>query len=99
MSFLETLTNINSAINDFVWVQVGLVILIGTGVLMTILTGFFQVSHIGHWWKKTIGGMFKKDSLKKKDEKSVSQFQALCTALAATIGTGNIVGVATAIGI
>lgn len=97
MSFLETLTNINSAINNFVWVQVGLVILIGTGVLMTILTGFFQVSHIGHWWKKTIGGMFKKDSLKKKDEKSVSQFQALCTALAATIGTGNIAGVATAI--
>ena len=97
MSFLETLTNINSAINDFVWVQVGLVILIGTGALMTILLNFFQVSHIGHWWKKTIGGMFKKDSLKKKDEKSVSQFQALCTALAATIGTGNIAGVATAI--
>lgn len=97
MSFLETLTNINSAINDFVWVQVGLVILIGTGVLMTILLNFFQVFHIGHWWKKTIGGMFKKDSLKKKDEKSVSQFQALCTALAATIGTGNIAGVATAI--
>ena len=97
MSFFETLANINSAINDFVWVQIGLVILIGTGILMTVLTGFFQVSHIGHWWKKTIGGMFKKDSLKKKDEKSVSQFQALCTALAATIGTGNIAGVATAI--
>ncbi len=97
MSFLETLTNINNAINNFVWVQVGLVILIGTGFLMTILLNFFQVTHIGHWWKKTVGGVFKKDSRKKKDEKSVSQFQALCTALAATIGTGNIAGVATAI--
>ncbi len=97
MSFLETLTNINDAINDFVWVEVGLVLLVGTGVLMTILTGVFQVTHIGHWWKKTVGGVFKKDSHKKKDEKSVSQFQALCTALAATIGTGNIAGVATAI--
>lgn len=97
MNFLETLTNVNSAINNFVWVQVGLVLLIGTGILMTVLTGFFQVTHLGHWWKKTVGGVFKKDSHKKKDEKSVSQFQALCTALAATIGTGNIAGVATAI--
>lgn len=97
MNFLETLTNINNAINNFVWVQIGLVLLIGTGVLMTVLTGFFQVTHLGHWWKKTVGGVFKKDSHKKKDEKSVSQFQALCTALAATIGTGNIAGVATAI--
>lgn len=49
MNFLETLTKVNSVINDFVWVQVGLVILIGTGILMTILLKFFQVSHIGHW--------------------------------------------------
>ncbi len=97
MSFFETLTNINNAINNFVWVEVGLVILVGTGILMTILTGCFQVTHIGHWWKKTVGGVFKKDSHNKKDAKSVSQFQALCTALAATIGTGNIAGVATAI--
>ncbi|MBQ7766644.1 MAG: alanine:cation symporter family protein [Lachnospiraceae bacterium] len=97
MSFFETLTNINNAINNFVWVEVGLVLLVGTGVLMTILTGCFQVTHLGHWWKKTVGGVFKKESHNKNDKKSVSQFQALCTALAATIGTGNIAGVATAI--
>lgn len=97
MNFFETLTNINNAINNFVWVEVGLVLLVGTGILMTILTGCFQVTHISHWWKKTVGGVFKKDSHKKEDVKSVSQFQALCTALAATIGTGNIAGVATAI--
>ena len=97
MKFLETLKEINNSINNFVWVQVGLIILIGTGILMTVLLKFFQVGHIGHWWKKTVGGVFKKDSRDKKDEKSVSQFQALCTALAATIGTGNIAGVATAI--
>ena len=64
---------------------------------MTVLLKFFQISHIGHWMKKTVGGVFKKDSHNKKDTGSVSQFQALCTALAATIGTGNIAGVAAAI--
>lgn len=89
--------DVNDVIYNFVWVEVGLVLLVGTGVLMTILTGCFQVTHIGHWWKKTVGGVFKKESHNKQDKKSVSQFQALCTALAATIGTGNIAGVATAI--
>ena len=97
MNFLVKLSEINDAINNFVWVKVGLVLLIGTGILMTVLLKFFQVTHIGHWLKKTVGSVLKKDSRKKKDEKSVSQFQALCTALAATIGTGNIAGVATAI--
>lgn len=93
----EVLADVNNVIYNFVWVQMGLVLLIGTGILMTVLTGFFQITHFGHWWKKTVGGVFKKDSHNKKDAKSVSQFQALCTALAATIGTGNIAGVATAI--
>ena len=97
--FLKTLTDINNAINAFVWVKIGLILLIGTGILMTVLTKFFQVSHIKHWWVNTIGGVFKKDgdATKKTDKQSISQFQALCTALAATIGTGNIAGVAAAI--
>ncbi|MBQ9965725.1 MAG: sodium:alanine symporter family protein [Clostridia bacterium] len=96
--FMEKLTEINKIINDFVWVKVGLILLIATGVLMTVLTKFFQVSHIGHWWKNTIGSMFKKDVIGHTKEKgTISPFQALCTALAATVGTGNIAGVAAAI--
>lgn len=97
--FLKAVTDVNNAINDFVWVKIGLFLLIGTGIIMTVVTKFFQVTHIGHWWKETIGGVFRKnsDSTKKIDKKSISQFQALCTALAATIGTGNIAGVAAAI--
>lgn len=97
--FLAKLTEINDAINSFVWVKIGLILLIGTGILLTCATKFFQVSHIGHWWKNTIGSLFSKSSgaTKKTDKKTISQFQALCTALAATIGTGNIAGVAAAI--
>ncbi len=95
--FLTSLADINDKINTFVWVKIGLFLLIGTGILMTLLTKFFQITHIGHWMSKTIGGLFRKDSHDKSDKSSVSQFQALCTALAATIGTGNIAGVAAAI--
>ena len=97
--FFERLSQINDIINRFVWEKSGLFLLIGTGILLTCLTRFFQITHIGHWWKNTIGGIFKKNSsaTKKTDKKSISQFQALCTALAATIGTGNIAGVAAAI--
>lgn len=97
--FLETITNVNNVVNDFVWVKIGLILLIGTGILLTCCTKFFQVVHIGHWWKHTIGSVFKRNSTatKKTDKNSISQFQALCTALAATIGTGNIAGVSAAI--
>ena len=95
--FLENLTGINDAVNSFVWVKIGLFLLIGTGILMTCVTKFFQITHIGHWWKKTGGGVFDKKSHNKNEKGSVSQFQALCTALAATIGTGNIAGVSAAI--
>ena len=97
--FLNSVAQVNDTINTFVWVKVGLVILIGTGILMTVVTRFFQVSHIKHWWKSTIGSLFKKDVIGHdfKDKKSISPFQALCTALAATVGTGNIAGVAAAI--
>ena len=95
---LETLGNINDAVNTFVWVSIGLVLLIGTGILTTVITKFFQVTHFGHWIKNTIGRVFHKDvSGHTKDKGAISQFQSLCTALAATIGTGNIAGVAAAI--
>ena len=98
-NFIEQLTKINDAINTFVWVKIGLVLLIGSGILMTCATRFFQVAHIPHWWKKTIGSIWGKNSnaTKKTDNKTISQFQSLCTALAATVGTGNIAGVSAAI--
>ena len=96
-AFLNNVANINDKINSFIWGYPGVILLIGTGILMTVLTKFFQISHIGHWCKKTIGGVFSKDSHDKSDRGAISQFQALCTALSATIGTGNIAGVASAI--
>lgn len=98
-SFVERLIEVNGAINTFVWTNLGLVLLIGAGIILTVATKFFQVSHLKEWWMNTIGGMFSKKSnaRKNKEHGSVSQFQALCTALAATIGTGNIAGVASAI--
>ena len=97
---VDMITKVNSAVNGFVWGIPMLILLVGTGILMTILTRFFQLSHIGHWWKNTIGGIFSDKHITKhtgKDDKAISQFQSLCTALAATIGTGNIVGVASAL--
>lgn len=93
---VDYLVSVNNYINDFVWVKIGLVLLIGTGIIMTCMNKWFQVSHIGLWMKKTIGSMFNKKS-HSKEKASISQFQALCTALAATIGVGNIAGVAAAI--
>lgn len=98
MEFLSKLADFNSVINDFVWVKIGLVLLLGTGILMTLVTKVFQVSHLGHWWKKTIGSLFTKRVIgHSRETGSISPFQALCTALAATVGTGNIAGVAAAI--
>lgn len=95
---LDKIAEINSAVNNVVWGVPALILLIGTGILMTILTKGFQFTHFGHTMKETIGSLFKKkDILKSKDKNSISQFQALCTALSATIGTGNISGIAYAI--
>lgn len=97
---MEWITKVNGAVNGFVWGVPMLVLLVGTGILMTFLTKFFQISHIGHWIKNTIGGIFADKHVTahtEKDDHQISQFQSLCTALAATIGTGNIVGVATAL--
>ena len=98
MNILETITSVNDAVNGVVWGPFGLVLLVGTGILITLLTKVFQISHIGHWWKNTIGSLFQKKVIGHTKEKGViSPFQALCTALAATVGTGNIAGVASAI--
>lgn len=95
---LDKIAEINGSINGVVWGVFGLVLLIGTGIIVTCCTKFFQVSRLGLWWKNTISSLFKKDVIKHRKEKGViSPFQALCTALAATVGTGNIAGVAAAI--
>ena len=98
--FLKTVESVNGAVNGFVWGIPMLVLLVGTGVLMTCLTGWFQVSHFRYWLQHTVGAIFKNKHVTAhtdKEDRSISQFQSLCTALAATIGTGNIAGVASAI--
>ena len=95
---LEVITNINNFVNNIVWGWPALILLAAVGVLITFITKFFQVSHIGHWMKNTIGSIFSdKKVLGHTEDKSISQFQSLCTALAGTVGTGNIVGVSGAI--
>ena len=96
--FLNAVEKINDAVNGFVWGVPMLILIISTGIFMTIRTGFFQVTKIKYWFGSTFLAIFKKKSVTKtKEKKAISQFQALATALAATIGTGNIAGVATAL--
>ena len=98
--FLSQVEAINGKVNGFVWGLPMLILLVGTGILMTFLTKWFQITHIKHWFKNTIGGIFKDANVTThtaKEDKQITQFQSLCTALAATIGTGNIAGVAAAI--
>ncbi len=96
-NFLSQVASVNDVVNSFAWGWFAIVLLLGTGVVCSAVTKFFQFSHIKHWWSKTIATVFQKDTHNKSEVGSVSQFQALCTALAATIGTGNIAGVAAAI--
>ena len=97
-AFLSKIEELNGAVNGFVWGWVGLILLLSTGLIATLSTKVFQVSHIKHWWVNTIGSLFKKEVIGHTKEKgAISPFQALCTALAATVGTGNIAGVAAAI--
>ncbi len=95
---MEWIKNFNDGINSFVWNN-GVWLLLFTGLLTTVITGVFQIGHIGHWMRETLGSIFKKDVSGHVKGKSISQFQALCTALAATIGVGNIAGVAAAIAV
>ncbi len=97
---VEIITSVNSAVNGVVWGIPMLVLIIATGIYMTVRTGFFQITKIKYWANETFLAIFKKRSVTKtKEKKAISQFQALSTALAATIGTGNIAGVATAIAV
>lgn len=99
-NFLTQLETINGKVNSFVWGLPMLILLVGTGILMTVLTKCFQVSHFKHWVKNTVGGIFRDSHVTThtgKEDMQITQFQSLCTALAATIGTGNIAGVAAAI--
>lgn len=101
-SIWETIGNAvsaaNQVVNDVVWGLPMLLLLVGTGIFLTIRSGFFQVGHFGYTMKNTLLAIFRdKNVAKTKDRKAISQFQAAATALAATVGTGNIVGVATAI--
>ena len=85
-----TIESILSAIDSFIWGAPLLILLSGTGLYLTLRLGFIQIRYL----PRALGYLFKKDKGGKGD---VSSFAALCTALAATIGTGNIVGVATAV--
>ena len=93
---MTTIVKINDIVNSYAWGSVGLVLLIGTGLICSLISGFFQVSHLKHWWKNTFGIMNGKGRII-NDAGALSQFRAFCTALCATIGTGNIAGVSTAI--
>ena len=95
---IRLITSANEAINKVVWGAPMLVLIIATGIYMSIRTNFFQLRHARHIGKETFLAIFTKKSVTKtKDKKAITQFQSLSTALAATLGTGNIAGVATAI--
>lgn len=93
---MDTVIKVNDAVNSFAWGTFGLVLLLGTGLVCTVITGFFQISHIRHWFKETFGSIRGKGIII-NDAGALSQFRSFCTALCATIGTGNIAGVSTAI--
>ena len=93
---VEFITKLNDTINGFVWGIPMMVLILGVGVYLTVRCGFPQFVHFGHIMKNTLGKAFEKSEAKKG---SVSPFKAMCTALAASIGTGNIAGVSGAIAI
>ncbi|MBR1737095.1 MAG: sodium:alanine symporter family protein, partial [Firmicutes bacterium] len=93
---METIERINSAVNTFAWGTFGLVLLLGTGIVCTIITGVFQITHLKHWWGKTFGDALG-EGLVINDAGALSQFRTFTMALCSTIGTGNIAGVSTAV--
>ncbi len=84
----------NDLLSRFAWGPVTLFLLALSGLLFSFGTGFFQLRHIRLWWRSTFGSAFRGKSQKTG---GITGFQSACTALAATLGTGNIAGVATAI--
>lgn len=93
---LQTIENINNAVNSFIWGVPAMICIIGVGLLLSIRTNFLQIRKFGYAIKMTIGRIFQKQEA---SDGSMTPFQAVCTALAATVGTGNIAGVAGAIAI
>lgn len=90
-------------IHGMVWGPVMMAAMIVIGIIYSVRSGFFQIRKAGFWWRCTVGSLFESDQIGKRkkkehlDKHSVTKVQAACTALAATVGTGNIVGVATAL--
>lgn len=93
---LQMIESINNAINGFIWGVPAMVCIIGVGLYLSIRTGFLQIRKFPYAMKVTIGRMFRK---REAADGALTPFQAVCTALAATVGTGNIAGVAGAIAI
>ncbi len=91
---MDFLMQLNSTVNGFVWGPPMLVLLVGTGVYLTFRTNFFSILKLGYVLKNTLFKIFAKGQA---GEGEITPFQAVATALAATVGTGNIAGVATAI--
>ncbi|MBR4944424.1 MAG: sodium:alanine symporter family protein, partial [Peptococcaceae bacterium] len=94
--FLNLVQTVNGAISNVVWGPIMLTLLIGTGLLLSIRMGFPQFTKFGYAMKHTLGGLFA-GKQRTADESGVSPFQAVATAMAGTIGTGSITGVATAL--
>ncbi len=95
-NFVSTVESVNSAVNSFAWGPLMLLLLVGTGVFLTVKVKWLQVTHFGRNLKNTVGTLFKQKG-SKSDGVNISPFQAVTTALAGTVGTGNIAGVTGAI--
>ena len=93
---LQTIESINNAVNNFIWGVPAMICIIGVGLYLSLRTGFIQIRKFPYALKTTLGRIFKK---KETSDGSMTPFQAVCTALAGTVGTGNIAGVAGAIAI
>ena len=93
---IETISKLNSTINGFIWGVPAMIALMGVGVYLSVRMGFLQIRKFRYIMKTTVGRIFKKRDIA---DGALSPFQAATTALAATVGTGNIAGVAGAISI
>ena len=94
---LAQIEAINSAVNGVVWGPIMLVLLVGTGIYLTFRTRGLQARRFGFILRNTIGTLFSKDKKKSGSQHNLTPFQAVSTALAGTVGTGNIAGVTGAI--
>ena len=93
---LSVIENVNNVLNGFIWGVPAMVCILGGGLYLSIVTGFIQIRKFGYAIRCTVGRIFRKWEAK---DGAITPFQAVCTALAATVGTGNIAGVAGAIAI